>query len=179
MDMYNKRVDELVKRDLTCDWEWLRGEIAKYGMRNSVLSAIMPSESSSVVTNATNGIEPPRSLITTKLNKTGGIKMVVPSVKSLGSKYTLAWDIKDNSGINKMVSVIQKWVDQGISVNHYYNPNLYEGKKVPAKIVIKDMLDFYKYGGKQLYYANTLDTIEADDTSKEEDEVGCGDACVL
>jgi ribonucleoside-diphosphate reductase alpha chain len=179
MDMYNKRVDELVKRELTCDWEWLRGEIAKYGMRNSVLSAIMPSESSSVVTNATNGIEPPRSLITTKLNKTGGIKMVVPSVKSLGSKYTLAWDIKDNSGINKMVSVIQKWVDQGISVNHYYNPNLYEGKKVPAKIVIKDMLDFYKYGGKQLYYANTLDTIEADDTSKEDDEVGCGDACVL
>jgi ribonucleoside-diphosphate reductase alpha chain len=74
----------------------------------------------------------------------------------LGNKYTLAWDIKDNSGINKMVSVIQKWVDQGISVNHY-NPNLYEGNKVPAKVVIKDMIDFYKYGGKQLYYANTLD----------------------
>lgn len=178
MDLYNKRVDELVNRPLTCDWEWLRGEIAKYGMRNSVLSAIMPSESSSVVTNSTNGIEPPRSLITTKLNKTGGIKMVVPSIKSLSHKYTLAWNIQDNSIVNKTVAVMQKWVDQGISVNHYYNPSQYEGNKVPAKVVIKDLLEFYKYGGKQLYYANTLDTIEADDTSKS--EVGCeSGACAL
>lgn len=182
IDLYNKRVDELVDRPLTCDWEWLRGEIAKYGLRNSVLSAIMPSESSSVVTNSTNGIEPPRSLVTTKLNKGGNIKMVVPSVKSLANKYTLAWDIKNNSDINKIVCVIQKWVDQGISVNHYYNPNDYEDKKVPSKVVIEDMVEFYKYGGKQLYYANTLDTIETDETSgsTQDMDTGCeGGACTL
>lgn len=180
IDLYNKRVDELVQRELTCDWEWLRGEITKYGMRNSVLSALMPSESSSVVTNSTNGIEPPRSLITTKLNKNGGIKIVVPSVKTLGNKYTLAWDITDNSVINKVVCVMQKWIDQGISVNHYYNPAQYEGNKVPAKVVIKDMLEFYKYGGKQLYYANTLDTIQADATADSQMESGCSDGgCVL
>lgn len=168
IDLYNKRVDELVNRELTCDWEWLRGEIAKYGMRNSVLSAIMPSESSSIVTNSTNGIEPPRSLITVKVNKSSGnIKMAVPSIKSLASKYTLAWDITSNDDINKIVCVMQKWVDQGISVNHYYNPMLFQDNKIPARVVIKDMIDFYKYGGKQLYYANTLDAIEMD-------EAGCG-----
>jgi ribonucleoside-diphosphate reductase alpha chain len=182
IDLYNKRVDELVKRELVCDWEWLRGEIAKYGLRNSVLSAIMPAESSSVVTNSTNGIEPPRSLISTKLNKNGGIKIVVPGVKTLANKYTLAWDITDNSVINKVVCVMQKWVDQGISVNHYYNPNQYEGNQVPAKVIIKDMLEFYKYGGKQLYYANTLDTVQTDDTAESQQEMdsGCGDGgCVL
>ena len=174
----DKLPKKLTKREYALDWEGLRVDLNKYGMRNSVLSAIMPSESSSVVTNSTNGIEPPRSLITTKLNKTGGIKIVVPSIKSLSNKYTLAWDIKDNSIINKTVAVIQKWVDQGISVNHYYNPSQYEGNKVPAKVVIKDLLEFYKYGGKQLYYANTLDTIEADDTSKS--EIGCeSGACAL
>lgn len=174
-DLYNKRVDELVNRPLTCDWEWLRDEIAKYGMRNSVLSAIMPSESSSVVTNSTNGIEPPRSLITVKVNKSSGnIKMAVPSIKSLANKYTLAWDITTNSDVNKIVCVMQKWIDQGISVNHYYNPMLFENNQIPAKVVIQDMVEFYKYGGKQLYYANTLDTIE-------EDEAGCGPggACTL
>ncbi len=182
IDLYNKNVDQLVNRPLTCDWEWLRGEIKKYGLRNSTLSSLMPSESSSIVTNSTNGIEPPRSLVTTKTNKGGNIKIVVPSIKSLANKYTMAWDIKDNSDINKIVCVMQKWVDQGISVNHYYNPTLYEGNQIPAKQVIKDMVEFYKYGGKQLYYANTLDVIEEDDISKSEEGsmYGCsGDSCTL
>lgn len=186
IDLYNKNVDDLVKRELSCDWEWLRGEIKKYGLRNSVLSAIMPSESSSIVTNSTNGIEPPRKLVSTKTNKGGNIKIVVPSIKSLSNKYTLAWDITDNSDINKIVCVMQKWVDQGISVNHYYNPKLYENNMIPTKVVIKDMVEFYKYGGKQLYYANTLDVVEEDDLSKSEAEsemesmYGCeGGACTL
>ena len=101
---------------------------------------------------------------------------------NLANKYTLAWDIKSNSDINKIVCVIQKWVDQGISVNHYYNPNDYEDKKVPSKVVIQDMVEFYKYGGKQLYYANTLDTIETDETSgsTQDMDTGCeGGACTL
>jgi ribonucleoside-diphosphate reductase alpha chain len=174
IDRYNKKVDELVDRELTLDWEWLRGMVLEHGMANSVLTAIMPSESSSVVTNATNGIEPPRALVTTKVNKGTSIKIVVPSIKSLGSKYTLAWDITDNRCINELTCVMQKWIDQAISVNHYYNPLMYEGNKTPAKVVIKDIVDFYKYGGKNLYYANTLDTLQEDETS------GCeGGGCTL
>jgi len=165
IDRYNKNVDELVMRDYTLDWEALRLEVLEHGMRNSVLSAIMPAESSSPVTNSTNGIEPPRALVTTKTNKNGSIKVVVPSIKSLGARYTTAWDLKSNKPINDISAVIQKWIDQSISVNHYYNPLSFEGKKVPAKVVINDIIDFFKYGGNNLYYANTLDAVVEDDTN--------------
>lgn len=173
IDWQNKNTKELVDRELTLDWEWLRGEIAKYGLRNSVLSAIMPSESSSVVTNSTNGIEPPRSLRSVKTNKGGSIVFLVPEAKKLAKKYQLAWDINNNSAINKIVSIIQKWVDQGISVNHYYDATQYEGNKIPTSDIIKDLVEFYRYGGKQLYYANTNDAIVSDaliEASKEEEE---------
>ncbi len=173
IDRYNKRVDELVQREYTLDWEWLRAEVLKYGMRNSVLSAIMPSESSSIVTNSTNGIEPPRKLVVEKRNKQGNLKIVVPSIKSLGSKYTLAWDMKSNSAMNKITAIIQKWIDQSISTNHYYNPTHYPDNKVPAKVMVQDIAEYCKYGGNNLYYANTLDTLMEDETSSGCDGGGC------
>ena len=174
-DNTNAAVNELVVREHTLDWESLRSDVVTYGMRNSVLSAQMPVESSSMVTNATNGIEPPRSLVTTKTNKSGSATtMIVPEADRLMSQYTLAWDITSNSCINKIVAIMQKWIDQSISVNHYYNPMLYEDNQIPAKVVIQDIIEFYKLGGKNLYYANTLDTIESDDSS------GCGSGgCTL
>jgi ribonucleoside-diphosphate reductase alpha chain len=162
-DNISEGAKNLVKRDLTLDWDWLREQVKLHGMRNSVLSAQMPVESSSMVNNSTNGIEPPRELVTVKTNKSGASTvMVVPEGKKLASKYTLAWDIVDNSCINKIVSVIQKYLDQAISVNHYYNPTLFEGNQIPAKVIIKDIVEFYKLGGKNLYYANTLDAIEVE-----------------
>ena len=155
-DNINEEVKNLVKRPLTLDWDWLRKQVKLHGMRNSVLSAQMPVESSSMVTNSTNGLEAPRELVTIKTNKSGASTvMVVPEGKKLASKYTLAWDIVDNSCINKIVSVVQKYLDQAISVNHYYNPTLFEGNQIPAKVIIKDIVEFYKLGGKNLYYANT------------------------
>lgn len=162
-DNISEGAKNLVKRDLTLDWDWLREQVKLHGMRNSVLSAQMPVESSSMVNNSTNGIEPPRELVTVKTNKSGASTvMVVPEGKKLASKYTLAWDIVDNSCINKIVAVIQKYLDQAISVNHYYNPTLFEGNQIPAKVIIKDIVEFYKLGGKNLYYANTLDAIEVE-----------------
>ena len=162
-DNVNEEVKKLTERPLTLDWNWLREEVKTHGMRNSVLSAQMPVESSSMVNNSTNGIEPPRELVTVKTNKSGASTiMVVPEGKKLASKYTLAWDIRDNSCVNKITAVIQKWLDQAISVNHYYNPTLFEGNQIPAKVIIKDIVEFYKLGGKNLYYANTLDAIEVE-----------------
>lgn len=165
---------DLVDRQLTLDWEALRAMVLQYGMRNSVLSAQMPVESSSIPQNSTNGIEPPRALRSVKTNKTGGSTvMLMPEADKLASQYTLAWDITSNSSINRICAIIQKWIDQAISVNHYYNPMLHDNKMIPAKQVIQDMVEFYKLGGKNLYYANTLDTIE-------EQESGCGDGgCTL
>ncbi len=162
-DNINEEAKKLVNRPLTLDWEWLRKEVMAHGMRNSVLSAQMPVESSSMVTNSTNGLEAPRELVTVKTNKSGASTvMVVPDGKKLASKYTLSWDITSNSCINKITSVVQKWLDQAISVNHYYNPTLFEGNQIPAKVIIKDIVEFYKLGGKNLYYANTLDAIEVE-----------------
>ena len=165
---------DLVDRPLTLDWEALRAMVLQYGMRNSVLSAQMPVESSSIPQNSTNGIEPPRALRSVKTNKTGGaIVMLMPEADKLANQYTLAWDITSNSPINKITAIIQKWIDQAISVNHYYNPLMQENRMIPAKQVIQDMVEFYKLGGKCMYYANTLDSIE-------EQESGCGDGgCTL
>lgn len=162
-DSVNEEIKKLVDRPLTLDWDWLREQVKVNGMRNSVLSAQMPVESSSLVTNSTNALEPPRELVTIKTNKSGASTvMVLPEAKKLASKYTLAWDITDNRCINKITGIVQKWIDQAISVNHYYNPTLFEGNQIPAKVIIKDIVEFYKLGGKNLYYANTLDAIEVE-----------------
>lgn len=180
IDRYNKNVDELVKRDYSCDWEGLRKEIMTHGLRNSVLTAIMPAESSAVVQNATNGIEPVRSLVTIKKSKSGLIKQVVPEIARLKNKYELAYDMPDNKGYTNICAVIQKWIDQSISANHYYQYSL-EGISLAG--VIKDLLHSYKYGLKTLYYANTddkkSDNIETMGQN-ETNDVGCeSGACAI
>jgi len=180
IDRYNKNVDELVKRSYSCDWDSLRQEIVTHGLRNSVLTAIMPAESSAVVQNATNGIEPVRSLVTLKKSKSGLIKQVVPEIAKLKNKYELAYDMPDNKGYTNICSVIQKWIDQSLSANHYYQ---YSIEGISLSGVIKDILHAYKYGMKTLYYANTddkksdnIETMGASDAM----EVGCeGGACAI
>lgn len=154
IDRYNKNVDELIKRDYSCDWEGLREDIQKFGLRNSVLTAIMPAESSAVIQAATNGIEPIRSLVITKKSKSGLIKQVAPECIKLKNKYELAFDMPDNRGYTNIVAVIQKWIDQSVSANHYYH---YSNDGISIAGVIKDILYSYKYGLKTLYYANTDD----------------------
>jgi ribonucleoside-diphosphate reductase alpha chain len=156
IDTYNKNVDKLVTRPYTLDWEQLRSDIKAHGLRNSTLTTIMPCESSGLVSNSTNSIEPVRQLLTNKKSKQGVIKQLVPEVNKLQKYYQLAFDI-ENSDINKTVAVIQKYIDQAISVNHYYNPKKFENGLIPVSSIVKDILEFYSYGGKNLYYANTSD----------------------
>ncbi len=166
IDTYCKNVDELVKREYSLDWESLRADILKYGMRNSTLSAIMPAESSAVVTNATNGIEPPRALVSIKKSKQGLLKQVVPDIARLKNKYTLAYDMKSNKGIISLQAVMQKWVDQAISSNQYYDIVKYPNKEIPTSILAQELLYAYKMGLKTLYYANTNDD-KTDDYSEQ------------
>jgi ribonucleoside-diphosphate reductase alpha chain len=162
IDRYNKNVDELVKRDYSCDWVTLRKDIEQFGLRNSVLTAIMPAESSAVVQNATNGIEPIRSLVITKKSKSGLVKQVAPECIKLKNKYELAYEMPDNRGYTNICAIIQKWIDQSISANHYYQ---YSSDGISIGGVIKDVLYAYKYGLKTLYYANTDDK-KTDDLSQ-------------
>jgi|TARA_B100000959_G_C14995391_1_gene629973 ribonucleoside-diphosphate reductase alpha chain len=164
IDTYKKEVDEIVSRKLTYGWEKLRKDIKEHGLRHSTLSAQMPSESSSVVSNATNGIEPPRDYISVKKSKKGPLKQVVPDFKKLKENYTLLWDMKSNEGYINIVSVIQKYFDQAISGNWSYNPEHYEDGQVPISVMAKDLLNTYKYGWKTSYYQNTYDS------KKDEDE---------
>ena len=157
IDTYKKEVDEIVKRDYTFDWDWLRKEIKKDGLRHSTLSAQMPSESSSVVSNATNGVEPPRDFISIKKSKKGPLKQVVPEYPKLKNNYTLLWDMKSNEGYINVVSVMQKYFDQAISGNWSYNPENYEDGQVPLSVMAEDLLNTYKLGWKTSYYQNTYD----------------------
>ena len=157
IDTYKKEVDEIVDRKLTYDWESLRKEIKESGLRHSTLTAQMPSESSSVVSNATNGIEPPRDYLSIKKSKKGPLKQVVPEYKTLKSKYTLLWDMKDMTGYINVVSVMQKYFDQAISGNWSYNPENYEDNQVPVSVMAQDLLTTYKLGWKTSYYQNTYD----------------------
>jgi ribonucleoside-diphosphate reductase alpha chain len=150
-------VDELAVPQYNCNWTLLDDNITKYGIRNSTLMALMPSETSAQISNATNGIEPPRSLVSVKQSKDGVLKQVVPEVRKLKNKYDLLWDQKSPEGYLKIVAVLQKFIDQGISVNTSYNPKFYEDEKIPMSEMIGHLLMFYKYGGKQLYYFNTYD----------------------
>jgi len=157
IDTYKKEVDELVKNDLVMDWDSLRQEIKEWGLRHSTLTAQMPSESSSVVSNATNGIEPPRDHLSVKKSKKGTLKQVVPQYSILKNAYTLLWDMPDNTGYINVVAVMQKFFDQAISGNWSYNPENYENGEVPVSVMARDLLNTYKYGWKTSYYQNTMD----------------------
>ena len=157
IDTYKKDVDELVPNKLNMDWEKLRKDIKQYGLRHSTLTAQMPSESSSVVSNATNGIEPPRDHLSVKKSKKGTLKQVVPQYSILKNSYTLLWDMPDNTGYINVVAVMQKFFDQAISGNWSYNPENYENGEVPVSVMARDLLNTYKYGWKTSYYQNTMD----------------------
>jgi len=177
IDTYKTDVDELVPNKLNFDWETLRQDVKKYGVRNSTLSAQMPSESSSVVSNATNGIEPPRGYLSIKKSKKGPLKQIVPSYNTLKNNYTLLWDMPNNTGYINIVAVMQKFFDQAISGNWSYNPQNYENSEVPVSVMAQDFLSTYKYGWKTSYYQNTYDikTDEVGDTldNEKSDKLDC------
>ena len=177
IDTYKSEIDKITGEPLHLDWESLRKSIKEHGVRNSTLSALMPSETSSQISNATNGIEPPRGLISVKASKDGILKQVVPEYMSLKDNYELLWNIPDNEGYLQLVGIMQKFIDQTISANTNYDPSKYEGGKVPVKQIIKDMLTAYKLGVKTLYYHNTRDG--ADDNQLKEDDDCAGGACKI
>ena len=154
---YKKDLDELVKHKERQNWKELRKNLKEHGIRNSTLMALMPAETSAQISNSTNGIEPPRGYISIKQSKHGVLKQVVPGFPYYKNKYDLLWEQKSPQGYLKIMAVLQKYIDQGISVNTSYNPEHYEDEKVPMSVLIQDLLMFYKYGGKQLYYNNTYD----------------------
>ena len=169
IDTYKKEVDEVVAPEYACDWGTLRESIEKYGLRHSTLSAQMPSESSSVVSNATNGIEPPRDYLSIKKSKKGPLKQIVPSYGHLKNNYTLLWDMESNEGYIKIVAVMQKFFDQAISGNWSYNPENYPDNEVPVSVMAQDLLTTYKLGWKTSYYQNTHDLKTDDLEEKKED----------
>lgn len=157
IDTYKKEIDEFVTEPLHCDWEALRSDILQHGLRHSTLTACMPVESSSVIQSSTNGVEPPRSAVSFKGSKANILPVVVPNIEKYKSDYTFAFDMPDNNGYLKVVAAIQKFTDMSISTNTYYSPSKYPSNRVPVEVVIKDILTAYKYGIKNLYYANTDD----------------------
>ena len=169
IDTYKKDVDEIVSNKLNYDWETLRTDIQTHGLRHSTLSAQMPSESSSVVSNETNGIEPPRDYLSVKKSKKGPLKQIVPQYQSLKNNYTLLWDMPDNTGYINVVAVMQKFFDQAISGNWSYNPENYPDNEVPMQVMAQDFLNTYKYGWKTSYYQNTYDA-KKDDVMDEKRE---------
>jgi len=166
IDTYKKDVDEISSQELAHDWESLRASINEFGLRHSTLSAQMPSESSSVVSNATNGIEPPRDYLSIKKSKKGPLKQVVPGYNTLKNNYTLLWDMPNNTGYINVVAVMQKFFDQAISGNWSYNPEHFPDNEVPVSVMAQDFLSTYKYGWKTSYYQNTND-LKSDDASDE------------
>jgi ribonucleoside-diphosphate reductase alpha chain len=163
---YKKDLDELIPHVERMDWVTLREQLKDTGIRNSTLMALMPAETSAQIANATNGIEPPRSLISVKQSKHGVLKQVVPEYKRLKNKYDLLWEQESPEGYLKIMAVLQKYIDQGISINTSYNPIFFEDEKIPMSTMLQHMLMFYKYGGKQLYYFNTNDGQGELDVSK-------------
>ena len=157
IDTRKKDVDELVPHEERMEWRKLREQILTTGIRNATLMALMPAETSAQISNATNGIEPPRSYVSVKQSKDGVLKQVVPEYRRLKNKYELLWNQKSPEGYLKLCAVLQKYIDQGISVNTSYNPQFFEDEKIPMSEMLKHLVMFYKYGGKQLYYFNTYD----------------------
>lgn len=177
IDTYKKDLDAICSEPLHLDWEALRADIQKYGLRNSTLTALMPSETSSQIANATNGIEPPRGLVSVKQSKDGILRQVVPEFERLKDKYELLWKMPSNDGYLKLVGIMQKFVDQSISANTNYDPQRFEGGRVPMKQLLRDLLLAYKYGVKTLYYHNTRDG--ADDPNSEFEDDCAGGACKI
>jgi ribonucleoside-diphosphate reductase alpha chain len=176
VDTFKTDVNKFCATELTMDWDTLRQDIAKTGLRNSTLTALMPCESSSQISNSTNGIEPPRGFVTVKQSKDGVLKQVVPEYEKLKNQYELLWDIKDNEGYLQLCAIMQKFVDQAISANTHYDPSKFEGEKVPMKLFLMDLLTAYKYGVKTLYYHTTRDgSGENENEPEKEDENGCAD----
>ena len=174
IDTYKKDVDELVPHKERMAWTSLRKQLKETGIKNSTLMALMPAETSAQISNSTNGIEPPRSLVSVKQSKHGVLKQVVPGIHQLKNKYELLWDQKSPEGYIKIMAILQKYIDQGISVNTSYNPVHFEDEKIPMSTMLGHLLTFYKYGGKQLYYFNTYDgagEIEIKDMVNEAEEV--------
>jgi ribonucleoside-diphosphate reductase alpha chain len=181
IDTYKKEVDDLVAPVYKMDWDYIRRYATSYGIRNSTLMALMPAETSAQISNSTNGIEPPRSLVSVKQSKDGVLKQVVPGIRILKNKYEMLWDQKSPEGYLKICAVLQKFIDQGISVNTSYNPKFYDEEKIPMSEMLKHLLMFYKYGGKQLYYFNTNDgagEIDIPLAKGEEDNEDC-DSCKI
>ena len=170
IDTYKKEVDEIVNNTLAYDWDSLRDDIKEFGLRHSTLSAQMPSESSSIVSTATNGIEPPRDYLSVKKSKKGPLKQIVPQYNTYRNNYTLLWDMASNEGYIKIVAVMQKFFDQAISGNWSYNPENYPDNKVPVSVMAGDLLATYKYGWKTSYYQNTYD-IKKDEETPDNTEV--------
>jgi ribonucleoside-diphosphate reductase alpha chain len=170
IDTYKKDVDQVSSVGLQHDWESLRASILEHGLRHSTLSAQMPSESSSVVSNATNGIEPPRGYLSIKKSKKGPLKQIVPQYHTLKNNYTLLWNMPSNRGYIHIVAVMQKFFDQAISGNWSYNPENYADNEVPVSVMAQDMLTCFKLGHKTAYYQNTYDikTDEVVDDQKQE-----------
>lgn len=177
IDTYKKDLDNICQEPLHLDWETLRGEITAHGLRNSTLTALMPSETSSQIANATNGIEPPRGLVSIKASKDGILKQVVPEIDKLKDQYELLWQMPNNDGYLKLVAIMQKFVDQSISANTNYDPVRYAGSRVPMKILLKDLLNAYKMGVKTLYYHNTRDG--ANDAQADMEDDCAGGACKI
>ena len=183
IDTYKKDLDEVCSITLKYDWDTLRTDIQEHGLRHSTLSAQMPSESSSIVSNATNGIEPPRGFLSVKKSKKGPLKQIVPQYQTLKNNYTLLWDMPSNEGYINIVAVMQKFFDQAISGNWSYNPTHFENNEVPMSVMLQDMLKTYKYGWKTSYYQNTYDfksdpseeEIKTETTNSFEPQVGLPD----
>jgi ribonucleoside-diphosphate reductase alpha chain len=187
IDTRKREIDELVAHQERMPWAELRAQTKATGQRNATLMALMPAETSAQISNATNGIEPPRSYVSIKQSKHGVLKQVVPEYRRLKNKYELLWDQRSPEGYLKLCAVLQKYIDQGISVNTSYNPRFYEDEKIPMSEMLKDLIQFYKYGGKQLYYFNTNDgqgEIDIDKLSQQQveqtptDDADC-DSCVI
>ena len=167
IDTYKKDIDEAIGNvALNLDWEWLRQRILTVGLRNSTLTAQAPVESSSLITNSTNGIEPPRALLSIKKSKKSVIKQLVPQYSTLKNHYTLLWDMPNNEGYFRIVGAIQKFFDQSISANWSYNPMNFENQEIPMQVVLQDFLTAYKLGHKTAYYSQTFD-LKTDDEHEE------------
>ncbi|MFQ3229168.1 MAG: ribonucleoside-diphosphate reductase alpha chain [Reinekea sp.] len=180
IDRYKSDVDQLVDTPLLCDWDALRVKIAEVGIRNSTLTALMPSETSSQVANATNGIEPPRALVSIKASKDGVLKQVVPDIKTLAPNYELLWQQPNNKGYLQLVAIMQKFVDQAISANTSYQPENFPERKVPMQLLMQDLLTSYKLGLKTLYYHNTHDGSMQKHEQKEVEMDSCeSGACAI
>jgi len=170
IDHYKKEIDSICSEPLQHDWEELRSYVMEHGIRNSTLTAQMPSESSSVVCNATNGIEPPRDFLSIKKSKKGTLKQIVPSYTTLKNNYTLLWDMESMDGYLNIMAIMQKFFDQSISTNTSYNPQHYPNQEVPATVLMGDILKCYQLGIKTLYYQNTYDGKGEEELVMEPDE---------